>query len=191
MKWSLLVRSIIFRFDSIQIILGSSVSVFQSYHIEATQTGGITPLKAHGFAGLEWDYAWHRWEPIWFLPIPPKVPTLTQQFQCIFFLFFEDILNLSNMVTCPKLGINIKELRVFELDISQSSVGKMHQGSISQGDLCIRWLVHVPWIFGSMDPSINERGRFRGNIVDGRNPANHLECKNPCKYWDKLPTWTG
>lgn len=166
MKRSLLVRSIIFRFDSIQIILGSSVSVFQSYHIEATRTRGITPLKAHGFAGLEWDYAWHRWEPIWFLPIPPKVPTLTQQFQCNVFFFFcsggEDILNLSNMVTCPKLDINIEELRVFELDISQSSVGKMHQGSISQGDLCIRWLVHVPWIFGSMDPSINEPGKIQG-----------------------------
>ena len=27
--------------------------------------------------------------------------------------------------------------------------------------------------------------------VDGRNPANHLGCKKPCKQWDKLPTSTG
>ncbi len=26
--------------------------------------------------------------------------------------------------------------------------------------------------------------------VDGRNPANHLGCKKPCKYWDELPTST-
>ena len=28
-------------------------------------------------------------------------------------------------------------------------------------------------------------------IVDGRNPANHLGCKKPCKYWGSLPSSTG
>ena len=27
--------------------------------------------------------------------------------------------------------------------------------------------------------------------VDGRNPANHLGCTKPCKWWDKPPTFTG
>jgi len=27
--------------------------------------------------------------------------------------------------------------------------------------------------------------------VDGRNPANHLGCIKPGKYWDKLPSSTG
>jgi len=29
------------------------------------------------------------------------------------------------------------------------------------------------------------------NNVDGRNPANHLGFKKPCKYWGKLPSSTG